>query len=146
MRQNRLNGIGKEDHRALVLWAVECAEHVLHLFERSLPEDDRPRRALDAGRDWALGGSSVVAAREAAFAAHSAAREAADLAAQFAARAAGHAAAAAHVAGHARHAAGYAVRSVMAATGPVGADEAADAERLWQDGRLPDDLKDVVMG
>ena len=31
------------DHRLLALWAASCAEHVLHLFESTQPEDSRPR-------------------------------------------------------------------------------------------------------
>ncbi|WP_341482228.1 putative immunity protein [Arthrobacter zhangbolii] len=31
------------DHRLLALWAANCAEHVLELFEISNRADDRPR-------------------------------------------------------------------------------------------------------
>ncbi len=37
------------DHRLLALWAADCAEHVLPLFEAERPDDDRPRRAIDLG-------------------------------------------------------------------------------------------------
>ena len=39
-----------EDHRLLAMRAADCAEHVLHHFERTRPNDDRPRRAIDLGR------------------------------------------------------------------------------------------------
>jgi hypothetical protein len=38
------------DHRLLALWAADCAQHVLHLFEEVQPSDDRPRRAIEQAR------------------------------------------------------------------------------------------------
>ena len=35
------------DHRLLAVWAADCAEHVLHLFEKIHPSDLRPREAID---------------------------------------------------------------------------------------------------
>lgn len=102
------------DRPALTLWAADCAERVLSLFEDRYPDDRRPRDAVGAARAWARGEISVGAARRAAFAAHAAAREADDTAARAAARAAGHAAATAHVADHARHAAAYAAAAASA--------------------------------
>ena len=100
--------VDEQDHRALALWAADCAERVLPCFEAKYPRDDRPRKAVEAARAWARGEMAVSEARAAAFAAHAAARDAEDPAARAAARAAGHAAATAHVAGHARHASAYA--------------------------------------
>src|SRR6478752_842823 len=39
-----------EDHHRLALWAAECAEHVLPLFETARPDDLRPREAIAAGQ------------------------------------------------------------------------------------------------
>jgi hypothetical protein len=39
----------------LRLFACECAQHVLYLFEQERPEDDVPRRAIRIGRDRAYG-------------------------------------------------------------------------------------------
>ena len=65
-----------EDHRSLVLWAAHCAELGLPRFEEEYPEDDRPRRTIEAGLAWARGEISTGArqgeARAAAFAAHAA--------------------------------------------------------------------------
>ena len=77
----------------LRLFAADCAEHVLHLFERDYPNDDRPRKAIQAARDFAEGRISD-AAREAAWAAAWAAARAAARAAEWAAEAAEWAAAA----------------------------------------------------
>ena len=105
----------REQQRKLALMAADRAESVLGYFEERHPQDDRPRKAIQAARDWAHGLIRVGDARQAAFAAHAAAREAEHPAAIAAARAAGHAAATAHVPGHARHAAAYADKADAAA-------------------------------
>lgn len=126
-----------DEHRALALWACDCAEHVLARFENDRPWDRRPRDAIAAGRSWARGDLPMSQARAAAFAAHAAAREA-EGAARESARAAGHAAATAHVASHAAHAGAYALKAVSAA----GADIVE--ERAWQHARLPSPLRPVA--
>jgi hypothetical protein len=108
--------VAKQTQISLALQAAETAESVLAHFEARHPRDDRPRKAIEAGRAWARGELAMTAARVAAFAAHAAAREAGHPAAQFAARAAGQAAATAHVAGHARHVEAYAAKAAAAAT------------------------------
>ena len=102
----------KTDQKALAIWAADCAERVLPYFEKKYPKDNRPRKAVEAGRAWSRGELSVSKARSAALASHAAARDAEDDAARAVARAAGHAAATAHVAGHAVHAADYAAAAV----------------------------------
>ena len=125
------------DHRSLVLWATDCAEHVLPYFEKKYSKDNRPRNAVESGRAWVRGEISTSEARAAASAAHAAARDA-DHAAARAARGAGHAAATAHVAARSKHAANYAVT--------VANDSAAAAawERDWQYRRLPKHLRPVA--
>jgi hypothetical protein len=139
-----LRKLDEQDHRSLVLWAADCAEHVLAHFEQKYPNDDRPRKAVDAGRAWARGEVALREARAAAFAAHAAAREANHPAARAAARAAGHAAATAHVAGHAGHAARYAVTAATCAAVPTDAVAATAKERDWQYRRLPGHLRPVA--
>jgi len=132
------------DQKRLVLWAADCAEHVLRHFDEKNKADDRPWEALEAGRAWAHGFVACAKAREAALAAHAAAREASDPAAQAAARAAGHAAATAHAAGHAIHAAAYAIKAVRFAAHPNLADQATTEERNWQIQQLPKRLQPIV--
>jgi hypothetical protein len=45
-----------------VLFAADCAEQVLPIFESAYPTDDRPRKAIEAARS----GASVPAVRAAA--------------------------------------------------------------------------------
>jgi hypothetical protein len=133
-----------QDHSSLALWAADCAWRVLPYFEGEHPGDDRPRRAIEAGRAWARGEIRVGEARAAAIAAHAAAREADGVAACAAARAAGHAAATAHMAAHARHAAGYAARAVAYAADPDAPDDAVAGERDLQHRRLQGHLRPVA--
>ncbi len=104
------------DHRSLVLWATDCAGHVLPYFEEKYPKDDRPRNAVEAGRAWARGEIAMSEARAAAFAAHAA------------------------------HAANYAVTAARSPDAAVPTDSAAATakERDWQYRRLPKHLRPVA--
>nr|WP_226342590.1 hypothetical protein [Deinococcus sp. AJ005] len=109
---------------------------MLDIFEAHRPQDDRPRKAVEAVRTWVQGDLGVSVVRAAAFAAHAAARDAPTPAATSAARAAGHAAATAHVVTHAPHAARYA----RAAASDV------EAELEWQRQQLPERLCAFAFG
>ena len=124
--------LSKQDHRTLVLWATNCAEHVLPYFEEKYPKDNRPRKAIEAGRAWVRGEIAMSEARTAAFATHAAARDTNQAAACAAARAAGHAASTAHVSGHAVHTATYAAKAATYAADPNNADANTAKERNWQ--------------
>ncbi|MDF2093602.1 hypothetical protein P0Y31_14710 [Knoellia sp. 3-2P3] len=135
----RLDGQGRS---SLARWAADCAEHVLPVFERACPGDDRPRRAVRAARAWAAGEIRTGEAAAAALAAHAAARRAEGPAARAAARAAGHAAATAHATRHASHAATYA--ATAASLAGVADPAASAAERRWQHARVPRGLERVA--
>jgi hypothetical protein len=128
------------DHHRLALWAAECAEHVLRLFEETRPADGRPRRAIELGRAWTRDEVSMGESRTAAFAANAAAREVTG-AAREAAHAAGQAAAVPHVAAHELGAAAYAIRAVRAAAAKGEGDDAGRAECSWQRTRLPAEIR-----
>ena len=49
------------------LFAADCAELVLHIFEKEYPNDDRPRKAIQAARDYANGLINVEELNSAAF-------------------------------------------------------------------------------
>jgi hypothetical protein len=74
------NVIGNK--RLCRLFAADCAESVLPIFERHRPDDDRPRHAISVGRDpnstaaaeAAAGDAAEAAARAASCAARDAAR------------------------------------------------------------------------
>ncbi len=131
-----------DDHRLLAVWAADCAQHVLHLFEQARPGDDRPRRAIDLGRAWARGEMPMMQARAAAGHANAAARDLRG-APRHAAYAAGQAAAVAHVAAHELGAAAYAVRAARAASPER--DDAGPLECRWQRAQLPDQIRELVL-
>jgi hypothetical protein len=133
-----------EDHHRLALWAADCAEHVLPLFERARPDDERPRHAIELGRAWVRGEVRMTDARMAAGHANGAAR-ALRGAPRFAAYAAAQAANVAHVAAHDLGAAAYAIKAVRAAA-PIGEGEISGRrECRWQRDRLPETIRELVL-
>ena len=66
-------------HAQKVEWAVFSAEQVIDIFEKKYPNDQRPRKAIQAAKDWLCNPSveSSAAAREARRAADAAAYAAA---------------------------------------------------------------------
>src|SRR5690606_37641174 len=105
-----------------VAFACDCAERVLHLFENKFPNDDRPRKAIEAARsgDKAAAWDASDAAGDASWDVRDSAWDAAG-----AARAASFAAGAA---GAVKGAAGRAVAAEAAADGAVDAASTANAE------------------
>ncbi len=59
------------------LFAADCAEHVLPVFEKKYPKDDRPRKAIQAARDFVNGKITDKQMAAAGAAAWNAARDAA---------------------------------------------------------------------
>jgi hypothetical protein len=131
------------DHHRLALWAADCAEHVLHLFEQERPGDDRPRRAIGLARAWARGELTMTQARRAAFS-NAAARDVSG-AAKLAALAAAQAVAVSHVPAHELGAAAYAIRAASAAAPEGEQERAGRLECRWQRARLPGQIRELVL-
>jgi len=123
------------EQKTLAVWAIKCAERVLHYFEEYYPQDHRPRTAIKTLQAWIETGvfrMSVI--RKASLNAHAAARDVGeDSPARSAAHAAGQAVATAHVPRHALGPAIYAQQAIYRATQSM--DAVAD-ERDWQYQRL----------
>ncbi len=126
------------DQRVLARWAIECAERVMHFFEKKYSEDDRPRTALKVLEKWLADGEFKMAViRKASLDAHASAREVGeDSPARSTARACGQAVATAHVARHAYGSAIYAQQAIFRASSPSEADSEVLKERNWQYQRL----------
>lgn len=119
------------DHKVLGTWAADCAECVLPFFEEKYPEDNRPRKAIEALRTWVKTDVfKMVDIRRNALEAHAAARgtKEEDVVARSAARAAGQALATAHVRTHSLAAAVYVATAIRDATGSL---DAVKKERDW---------------
>jgi hypothetical protein len=132
VRQARvLRKVDAWNDRNLRLFACDCAERVLPLFEKDHPNDNRPRAAIETARRFANGQATweeldaTWAAVAAAWAAWDAARDAARAAAGAAARDAAWAAAGAA-----------AWAAAGAAAGAAARDAAWDGARAWQADRL----------
>ena len=140
----RGGSLSDEDHHRLAIWAAACAEHVLPLLERERPDDDRPRRAIEAVRAWTRGETSWWDARAAGGHANAAARDLLG-AARHAAYAAGQAGAVGHVAAHELGAAAYAIRAVQAAAAPGEGEASGQSECRWQRDHLPAEIRELVL-
>ncbi|MDT5114269.1 MAG: hypothetical protein QOE30_8 [Mycobacterium sp.] len=132
------------DHHLLALWAATCAEHVLHLFESTRPEDSRPREAIEHARAWVRGEVKMMQARAAGGHAMGSARDLRGPA-RHAAYSAGQAGAVAHVAAHQLGAAAYAIKAVRAAASEGEADAAGRLECQWQRDQLPLEIRGLVL-
>lgn len=118
--------LSAEELRAVVRFALECAEEVLPIFDER-HDDARPRAAVSAARTFADGADRTKEQRITALDAHRAAKEAMSEAARHAAHAAGDAAAAAYLhplaqatqVGHILRAAAHAARAAELVAGDV---------------------------
>ena len=142
-----LRKAGKMDKPTSVRIAIECAKHVLKIFEKKYPKDKRPRKAIEAASAWlenpsektrAAYAAAYAAADDAAAdaAAYAAAADAAAYAAaaDAAAYAAADDAAAAYAAADAAAyaAATYAAYAAAADAAAYAAVDARSKERKWQ--------------
>lgn len=139
--------LSEEEHHLLAVWAAQCAEHVLHYFEETCPDDDRPRRAIEFTQAWVNGEITMKEARFAAGASQDAAREVKEVseAAKLAALSAVQAAVVAHVAAHELGAAAYAIRAVMTASPEDKKEIFRRQECQWQRDRLPERIHNLVI-
>jgi hypothetical protein len=133
-----------EDHRLLALWAADCAEHVLPLFEAARPDDPRPRRAIELARAWVRGEIGMQESRTSAGKANAAARDLKG-APRWAAYACAQAANVAHVAAHELGAAAYAIKAARDAAPKGEAETAGRLECAWQREQLPEAIRELVL-
>lgn len=68
--------IDGQDHKTLVLWALDNAAEILGIFTMTFPEDPRPAQALDAAESWSRGEIKMPVAKRAAKETHQAATDA----------------------------------------------------------------------
>lgn len=124
-----------DDRRLVGVWAADCAERVLPLFEAKAPADTRPRQAIEGFRAFARGEKRKGQLRPLVWAAYAAAREVGDPVAAAAARAAGLAAATAYMHSRvtpdqAKHALGPAMYGARARELAAGDDPGAGEEEI----------------
>jgi hypothetical protein len=86
-----------DELRVVARYVVRHAEEVLPVFEQAVPDDPRPRAAIEAARAFINGANRTKLQRVTSVDAHRAARSAPSEAARLAARSAGDAASAAYL-------------------------------------------------
>lgn len=133
--------LSEADRRTLAVWAADCAERVLALFEADVPDDGRPRDAIERARAFGSGELSAAGEIRRRFLAFRAAGAAATPAGAAAARAAAQAAAVAHMGAHALGAAAYAAKAAALADTDR---TAAGAELQWQVARMSPQTRSVL--
>jgi hypothetical protein len=133
-----------EDRRLLAVWAADCAEHVLAIFERAIPGDARVRAAIEQARSFSTGDVDLGdAVRRRGGDAGAAARSAPTPAARAAAYAAEQASAVAHMGAHAFGAAGYAAKASALAVG-CDDDSVARSEARRLVAEMSDEVADAL--
>lgn len=99
--QELIKLIQQQNHRVLVMWALDCAKLPLELFEAKYCEEKRPRICLELCEAWARGKIKMPAAKRAILDSHTAAKEINDSEYGALCHAIGHAGATVHVETHA---------------------------------------------
>lgn len=103
--------LSEADRRIVALWAADCAERVLPLFEAEAPSDGRPADAIARARAFGRGDLDAAGEIRRRFVAGRAAHVVTTPAAIAAARSAAQASGVAHMGAHALGAAGYAAKA-----------------------------------
>jgi hypothetical protein len=118
------------DRRLVALWAADCAELVLPLFEAEAPDDSRVRDGILRARAYGRGELDAAGEIKRRFVAGRAAQSAKSPAAVAAARSSGQASGVAHMGAHALGAAAYAARAASLAASDQ--ETARRDEVRWQ--------------
>lgn len=90
-----------QSHRVLVLWALDCGNVALKVFESVFPEEMRPRKCLELSEMWAKGQVKMKEAKRGILDAHAVAKEIDDEACKALCHGIGYAGATVHVGSHA---------------------------------------------
>ena len=99
--QELINLIQIQNHRTLVMWALDCAKLSLEQFEAKYPDERRPRTCLELCEAWARGKIKMPIAKQAILDAHAVAKTIDDSEYGALCHAIGHAGATVHVETHA---------------------------------------------
>lgn len=122
--------LGEADRRLVALWAADCAERVLPLFEAESPTDGRVRDGIARARAFGRGKLDAAGEIRRRFLVGRAARSVTSPAAAAAVHSAAQASAVAHMGAHALGAAAYAAKAVGLAAS--GRPDAREREVRWQ--------------
>lgn len=125
-----LQTLTEAERRIVAVWAADCAEQVLAIFEAEAPSDSSTRSGIERARAYGLGELSTAGEIRRRFEAGRASHLAISPAAPAAARSAGQASSVAHMGAHAFGAAAYAAKA--ASIGVPDPESRRHQEVLWQ--------------
>ncbi|MET4223767.1 putative immunity protein [Oerskovia enterophila] len=135
--------LSEADRRLVALWAADCAERVLPLFEAEASGDGRARDGVERARAFGRGELGTAEEIRRRFVAGRAAHSVKAPAAVAAARAAGQASGVAHMGAHALGAAAYAAKA--AALAATDQEAGRRAEVLWQVTHMTADVRTALV-
>lgn len=136
--------LSENDRRVVSLWAADCAERVLPIFEAEAPTDGRARDGIARARAFGRGELDTAGQIRRRFEAGRAASSATSPAAQAAARAAGQASGVAHMGAHALGAAAYAVKAVLRSAVADAEASVGSHEIAWQLAHMTDEVRAIL--
>lgn len=99
--QELINLMQLQNHRTLVMWALDCAKVPLEKFEKKYPDEPRQRICLELSEAWARGEIKMPIAKKAILDSHAVAKVIDDSEYSALCHAIGHAGATVHVETHA---------------------------------------------
>jgi hypothetical protein len=99
--QELIELIQLQNHRTLVMWALDCAKLPLEQFEAKYPNELAPRTCLELCESWARGKIKMPLAKQAILNSHAVAKKIYDIEYGALCHAIGHAGATVHVETHA---------------------------------------------
>ena len=111
--QDLIKLIQLQNHRTLVMWAMDCAKVPLKQFESKYPDERRPRICLELCENWARGRIKMPIAKRAILGSHAVAKEINDSEYGALCHAIGHAGATVHVETHALGLAFYELTAIV---------------------------------
>jgi hypothetical protein len=111
--QDLIKLIQLQNHRTLVMWALDCAKVPLKQFEAKYPDERRPRICLELCENWARGRIKMPIAKRAILESHAVAKEINDSEYGALCHAIGHAGATIHVETHALGLAFYELTAIV---------------------------------
>ncbi|HSW74899.1 MAG TPA: hypothetical protein VLG16_03445 [Candidatus Saccharimonadales bacterium] len=139
MRERSPQTLSETDRRLVAVWAADCVERVLGLFEAEKPNDNRLRALITRTRAFARGELSIAEEIRRRFTGGVGAGEVKSLAAKAVARAAGQAVAVCHMGAHALSAAACAANAAGLAN--PGRPEVVENEIRWQLGHMSPEVR-----
>lgn len=123
--------LAQQNHRAVVLWALELAEEAVSCLQERHPQDSRPTDALAVTRLWAAGKVKMPVAKKEILRCHKMAKELSSLEDIALCHAIGQACGTVHTVGHAL---GFPIYELTAIVRKLGVDNCRNAveERIRQ--------------